>query len=164
MILSTLVNQIITLDLCSKDVSKDIDSYPRNVSSQRCACDSNRCVRKCCTVGFSIDGPFCIKNNSSDFLEVPLYTNKTVALGVLEIRDSLKVGVMKCPFYLLDNSNPTDSFYVQENGDLFVYDEFVDNDLYCLDDLDGFRVFLCFPEQRLQGNRIVVVGMSNICF
>lgn len=155
-ILLTLAYETISIDLCSNNNS-DITSYSRNVNSQRCGCETNKCIRRCCTTGFSLDGALCVKNNSSDVLKVPLYTDKTVVLGVLEISGSFKVGVMQCPFYVLNNSNHEDVHYVQENGDLWVYNEFVSNDLYCLDDLDGFRVFLCFPETE----KILVVGMSN---
>lgn len=164
LVLLTLVNEIVTFDLCGGDSSKEIVSYPRNAKSQRCACDANKCVRKCCKMGFSLDGAFCVKSNSSDIFKVPFYTNETVAVGVLEIREDLKVGLMECPFYLLNSSNPEDSYYVQENGDLFVYSEFVGNDFYCLDDLDGFRVFLCFSEPNLPGKKFVVSGMSNMFF
>ncbi|KAJ8915750.1 hypothetical protein NQ315_004562 [Exocentrus adspersus] len=153
-----------TLDLCTNNNSTDLISYSRKEKTQKCGCETNKCIRKCCKIGYSLDKTSCNKNNSSDIFKVPVYVDQNVMLGVLEVWGSLKVGVMKCPFYLVNNSDPADAYYVQANGKVWIYDEFIDNDHYCLDRgldaMNELRLFLCFPESQILGKKQFVLSAT----
>lgn len=117
--------------------------FAKNQTEQNCGCEP--CIRRCCKPGFTYKMRFCY-GNSTDKLNIPLYTNKTNLVKVLD--DSYEhfvVGVPKCLMFRL--SYPEEGFYIQERTkDVWIpkFEKFYNSSRYCLDELNGFTPFLCF--------------------
>lgn len=131
------------MDLCSKKNNSELFNYfARNFSERNCGCFS--CIRRCCKPGFVYKSQFCY-GNSTNFLEVPVYSNKTISVTVLSSIVNFVIGVPDCVLFRLDF--PTEKFYVQHNTkDVWIpnYNKFYSNNQYCIDELNGFTPFLCF--------------------
>ncbi|XP_060521056.1 G-protein coupled receptor Mth2-like isoform X2 [Cylas formicarius] len=150
-----------SFDLCVKN-ENDPEVY-ENSSVQNCGCEANYCLRKCCKPGYYL-GPkrVCVKNESDAVFQVPVYRELQTLKTESNISNFL-VGILHCRYYLLDNYNPNDSYFAQENGYLLVpaFKQFYDNNAYCVDEKDGLSAFLCFDENEAAdaGRKFNSVGM-----
>ncbi|XP_023018887.2 G-protein coupled receptor Mth2 isoform X6 [Leptinotarsa decemlineata] len=144
---------IISCEASSKDLCKFGDGaigetyVSRDVPPQNCGCDPELCVRKCCKMGYFLRRSICTRNSSSSF-KAPVFTNKTNFLGEIANVEGFLIGIIDCQVFKLDKSKPTDQYYVQDDGRLWVpsFQTFYENDRYCIDELDGLTAFVCFNE------------------
>ncbi|XP_072397057.1 G-protein coupled receptor Mth2-like isoform X7 [Diabrotica undecimpunctata] len=148
------------LDLCDSTGSTDYTNYTSEIT-QNCGCiDNTTCIRKCCQLGFylhhvedSVLGIYesvCIKNESATLnFSVPIYVNESI----IYYETDFVIGMLGCNegklwrYFKMDNTNPSEKFYVQENGTLFYPQstyKYYRNDRYCVDEDDGLSVFLCY--------------------
>lgn len=164
LVLSGIGNEIFTFDLCTEDDSSDMSSYYyKNVTAKQCGCEAKTCVRKCCKPGFFYFRRYCRRNNFTSSFKIPVYINKTIAIGELGRDGPFSVGVMDCRFFRLNLSGPNGGLYVQEEGALWVpvYRRFYKNSRYCVDELYGASALLCFdePVYLSTSREINVIGM-----
>lgn len=159
-------------DLCNKDYSLDYDSYI-TTRSEQCDCvDPKYCVRKCCQYGFShvhTEDPTtatikstCVRSHKSRNFTVPVYRLYSKQYNL----EKFMVGMLECgnamfwQYFKMNNSDPIEKTYIQENGSLFYPSSSIkiyQNDRYCVDEADGFSVYLCYtPESPDKLLRILV--------
>lgn len=106
------------------------------------------CVRKCCEIGYKFIKNKCLKNNSTAAFAVPVF-NQTYFVGTIGDSAKYRVDEITCQVFRLNNSNPDEVYFPQEDGSLWVplYKSFYANARYCLDEVDKLSAFLCFPEE-----------------
>ncbi|XP_030756608.1 G-protein coupled receptor Mth2-like isoform X5 [Sitophilus oryzae] len=151
------------IKLCQYENNLNLTKYTSN-STKVCGNSVNP-VRKCCKPGFFLaPRRQCLKSNKTEPFTVQIYHRTEFVRNVSNISDFV-VGILACPYYKLD-STPSDEFYIQETGDLYLPNAklgiYVDNERYCVDDRDGYRYmgFLCIGKDQLQTNRKVnAIGM-----
>lgn len=163
LVLLSLVTEMFTFDVCTEDNSTEIRSYyAKNVTTKHCGCEVESCVRKCCKPGFFYREKNCLRNNSTDLFKIPVHVNKTVPTSELGKDGRFLVGLMNCRYFRINPLLPNEKFYVQEDGTTWVpiYREFYKNSEYCVDELFGASILLCFPSDESKGREINVVGMS----
>lgn len=165
LVLSSLVNEMFTFDVCTEDNSTETSSYYyKNVITKHCGCEAKTCVRKCCKPGFFYYKKYCRRNNFTRPFNVPIHINKTFPTGQLGRDGPFSVGVMDCRFFRLNISNSGGNLYVQEEGTLWssIYKQFYKNSKYCVDELYGASALLCFPDVYLSTSReINVTGITG---
>lgn len=114
---------------------------------QVCGKCGRSCVRKCCSHGFYIDKAMCIQKQSNfsiSMFEEEKYVEEYNGNGWI-------IGTMlNCDYFpLVPSENPSDGFYVQKNGFLWVpqFGRTYNINEYCLDSLgNGNQIALiCFP-------------------
>lgn len=144
---STVAEKTVSIDLCSKEHSSVRFYNPKNELTQNCGCERN-CIRKCCKPGYVLGRKYCFKNTSEPFI-VSMYANKTNPVYQVDedySMDNFIVGRLECSYFRLNY--PEEEFYLQRDGRAWVpmYDEFFGNNEYCIDEMNGFTPFMCFPE------------------
>ncbi|XP_056629658.1 G-protein coupled receptor Mth2-like isoform X6 [Diorhabda sublineata] len=135
-----LIFLLIFLEFVSAvDVSRHFDKCDENVN----------CVRKCCGPG-QIFKKKCLPSNSSEPFSVPLYKNKYNYIGIINNSTKFLIGELSCKMFKLNPDIPTDAYFLQENGTLWVptFNKFFGNDEYCLDESNYLSAFLCFSTVR----------------
>ncbi|XP_050514680.1 G-protein coupled receptor Mth2-like isoform X14 [Diabrotica virgifera virgifera] len=142
--------ELIFLIICMFS-SADSVTNRGNISRSFDGCDlSVNCIRKCCPVGYSYVGKprKCRVNNSSEPFIAPVY-NKTFFVGTVDQTAKFRITDITCLLFRLQNDNPKDFYYLQEDGKLFVpsYNRSYPNNEYCIDEVYTLSAFLCFPEQ-----------------
>lgn len=149
------ITHINAFDLCSTSTDNitDINSYVwKNHSSKNCGCEN--CIRKCCKLGYYriLGTKLCARNATASDFTVPVYTYDTDHVKNVTEINNFVVGPIYCDFFVL--KYPEEEFYVQEDGTAWVpiFDQYVDNDEYCIDEYNGFRPLVCFPSQRVNAN------------
>uniref|UniRef100_A0AAR5PP33 G-protein coupled receptors family 2 profile 2 domain-containing protein n=1 Tax=Dendroctonus ponderosae TaxID=77166 RepID=A0AAR5PP33_DENPD len=125
-------------------------TFYRDLKVENCGCDSSVCIRKCCKDGFYLSpNKTCRAKNTSEFFEFPLYKEKTQFIRNVSLQTNFTVGVLPCQYYQLNISDRLDEFFVQETGTLWMPHQkcgtVYENTDYCVDEKNGFSVFLCFP-------------------
>ncbi|XP_050514676.1 G-protein coupled receptor Mth2-like isoform X10 [Diabrotica virgifera virgifera] len=165
------------LDLCDVTGSTDYTNYTSEIT-QNCGCidnDNTTCIRKCCQLGFyhhHVEEPrygiyesVCIKNESASLnFSVPIYNNESIVY----YETDFVIGMLGCNegefyrYFKLNNTDPSEKFYVQENGTLFFKskNKYYSNDRFCVDEDEGLSVFLCYssPNPSLL-QRLNKIGM-----
>ncbi|KAJ8915752.1 hypothetical protein NQ315_004564 [Exocentrus adspersus] len=151
------------VSLCASGVNVTYENYTVN-ESKNCKCkNETKCVRKCCQSGFyhyhyedggGIFESVCIKHNFTSF-SVPIYEGTTKKYNV---SDGFIIGTLQCvgnrgwKYFKMNNSNPREAFYIQENGTLYYpasKRKIYSNSKYCVDEEDGLTAYLCYSPDKL---------------
>ncbi|CAH2002607.1 unnamed protein product [Acanthoscelides obtectus] len=174
-----------TVDLCAKN-STDYATYSTNDQSQ-CNC-SGLCVRKCCQYGFyhvhieydsefsyspttvnlrilciGASESFCKKSETLFNFSVPIFNVTQYRYNMTDF----SVGLLTCNensyvrYFKLNNSDPTERYYVQNNGSLYYHRSrrFYAPDRFCVDEEDGLSVYLCYSHVPQRPALPVQAGM-----
>lgn len=138
-------------DLCSSltQNSTEFNSYTWiNQSEKNCGCQN--CIRRCCKPGYYrlLGTKYCLKNNTESSLKVPVYSDKTKFVKNVEEITNFIVGPIYCEYFNLNY--PLEEFYIQESGTVWVpfFDQFFNNDFYCVDEANGLTPILCIPTEQ----------------
>ena len=134
--------------------------------SDPCLSQTHKCVRKCCPIGFALNGTSCQKH-SEEFL--PVFQNE---LGVVvDVSDFIvRGGIMhKCENSLLPTSIWEDEFHLLPSGHINRTDD-LENPVtheYCVDDfIDGNDVVkmavVCFEPDEKEPVKIMVFAAMMI--
>lgn len=155
------------LDLCDSVETDSNLTFYKDPKIQNCGCKSNLCIRKCCKAGFYLGKKrTCRRVNSSDPFDFPAFKKRTTFSRTVTNNDNFTVGVLECRYFKLNKDDPNDTYFLQENGLLWVpYHKsgiYYENTDYCIDELDGNSVFACFaPDNILEiiGVEVNAYGM-----
>lgn len=136
-----------SVDFCQE--ASNVTFY-RDLKVENCGCDPSVCFRKCCKAGFYLaSNKTCRASNTSDIFEFPVYKEKTRFSRNVSNHRNFTVGVLQCLYFQLNSSDPADEFFVQDTGTLWVPHHksgiFYENTQFCVDEKNGFSVFVCFP-------------------
>ncbi|XP_066256052.1 G-protein coupled receptor Mth2-like isoform X6 [Euwallacea similis] len=162
---SSLTSVYQCLDLCGNDNNTNVSFY-RTSKIQNCGCETSSCISKCCKAGFFLaSNRTCRYRPGSDksFL-LPVYTKKWYFSRILNNDHGFRVGILNCPYFKFDNENINDSFFVQEDGSLWVPSQglFYEISEYCIDEFDDVSAFACFQQEkasRIIQRKIYQLGM-----
>lgn len=134
-----------SIDLCSTDNSTIVSYYAKNLTSQKCGCEI--CIRKCCKAGYRYLKGSCYRN-SSDFMNVKLYTEKDNFNKEVTNIEYFQVGLPDCDgvFRVKNNS------FIQTSYNVWVpeFGKFYTPDRYCIDEGRGYTLFVCFSEREMK--------------
>lgn len=156
------------LNLCIKENLMNTSYFAIAQPEKNCGCVS--CIRRCCKPGFTYKAKYC-HGNSSEVMNVSVYTNKTDLVKILENSyENYIVGVPKCVMFKLTFPN---DFYIQDDTkEVWVpqYNKFYNNTRYCVDEFHGFTPYLCFAstsrsvEPIPEKNIVLYIGMLLLLF
>ncbi|CAG9856139.1 unnamed protein product [Phyllotreta striolata] len=169
------------LDLCDLSGTAVYANYTSDVTSS-CGCgDGTKCLRKCCQLGFYlhhdeypidnriVEETVCVRNASAplDF-KVPVYRKRHFKRYQ---DDGFMVGLLPCnkgqrwKFFQINSSDPREEVFVQEDGVLYYprsKRRFYANDRFCVDERDGFSVFLCYSSKHQEVVTVWKVSVAGI--
>ncbi|XP_076263804.1 G-protein coupled receptor Mth2-like isoform X7 [Rhynchophorus ferrugineus] len=148
-------------DLCREDPTSSPTPSYANETMQNCGCDPV-CYRKCCKPGYYLGRQrTCHRLDSNHSFFVPLYDGRIFVKTTSDVNQFI-VGVLECRYYLLNVLLEKDSFYLQTNGKLLMPaakgKTVLNNNEYCVDELNGLSTFVCFEDENLDKD-INAVGM-----
>ncbi|KAK9871569.1 hypothetical protein WA026_012950 [Henosepilachna vigintioctopunctata] len=150
-------------DVKSLDFNNKTSYRYKNIAPTICGYCHGFCLRKCCANGYFIRKQKCVRSDRFNKFDVALYENENFTRYYEG--DGLIVGTMiDCDFFpLKPHVDPEESFYVQENGDLWVplYQKLYKTSHYCLDYLHNRTQIslICFPNY----NHLMKLSMKFWC-
>ncbi|KAJ8978554.1 hypothetical protein NQ317_006115 [Molorchus minor] len=168
-----------SINLCDTATDVEYENYTVSTTEQ-CGCNEiSTCVRKCCRSGFyhyhdenpqtGYYNSVCIRNETPRNFSVSIFkgTDKKY-----DLNDGFMIGMLNCDnenyyqYFKMDNSDPRQKFFIQENGSLYYqhYGKVYKNDRYCVDERDGLTAFVCFipPVRKLSTERKIHVAAKLV--